>query len=36
VATVRDGLLVLRAQIDTLLGQVDRLHQPRRARSIRP
>ena len=36
VAAVREGLLTLRAQLEDLLDQVNRLHQPRPRRSIRP
>ena len=35
VAAVREGLLTLRAQLEDLLGQVERFHQPRANRSIR-
>jgi hypothetical protein len=36
IAAVREGLRTLRAQIEDLLGQVERLHQPRRRPSTRP
>jgi hypothetical protein len=36
VAAVREGLLTLRAQLEDLLAQVERLHQPRQRRSARP
>ena len=36
VAAIRMGLLTLRAQLEDLLGQVERLHQPRRGPSGRP
>ena len=35
VAAVREGLLLLRAQLEDLLNQVDRMHQPRARRSAR-
>jgi len=34
VAAVRNGLLAMKAQLEDLLAQVDRLHPPKRGRGV--